>query len=115
MKKSITFLFILVSIQLNFGQNNQGWQDISIDANQIQLPWTTITRLQVLSPDVVYVMGYGNLLVKTLDGGQNWSAFDTGYSFGFRDMAFANLNHGFIVGWYGHIIQLMTVGKIGRK
>jgi len=111
MKKTIIFLVVLISIQLNFGQNNPGWQDISIDGNQIQLPWPNTNRLQVLSPDIVYVMGYGNLLLKTIDGGQNWSAFDTGFSFGFTDMAFATLNHGFIVGGQGQLIQTDDGGQ----
>lgn len=97
MKKTITFLafiFFLYSSNL-FAQ--YGWQGVSGGGSHL-------TSTHYTSSSVGYAVGYGGTIIKTVDGGLNWTNYsNSGTTNNLFSVYFASSTHGWTVGSSGTI------------
>lgn len=97
MKKTITFLafiFFLFSSNL-FAQ--YGWQGVPGGSSHL-------TSTHYASSSVGYAVGYGGTIIKTVDGGLNWTNYsNSGTTNNLFSVYFASSTHGWTVGSSGTI------------
>lgn len=70
-----------------------------------------ITNIQFLSTDLGYVIQERGDMMKTTDGGENWTELSTFISFDLNDLHFISADTGFIVGDGGRILTTVDGGE----
>jgi photosystem II stability/assembly factor-like uncharacterized protein len=63
-----------------------------------------------ISADTVYIGGNNGLIIKTVNGGQNWVTLQTNDSIQFWGLQFVNSYTGYAAGSYGHILKTTNAG-----
>lgn len=63
-----------------------------------------------VSADTVYIGGNNGIMIKTVNGGQNWVTLPTNDSVQLWGLQFVNSNTGYAAGSYGHIIKTTNAG-----
>jgi photosystem II stability/assembly factor-like uncharacterized protein len=86
----------------NAGQN---WTDQSSGYTSMRF-----MAIWISSPDTVYVSGNNGIIIKTINGGQNWFTLPTNDTVQFWGLDFVNSMTGYAAGSYGHVIKTTNGG-----
>jgi photosystem II stability/assembly factor-like uncharacterized protein len=101
MKKTLTFLFIICSVNLAMAQ----WVEQGTPAE------TTLRGIHFQNPDTGITVGSNGEVLQTLDGGLNWNKIDAGTTNTFGDAHMTNDSTGYAVGNAGTIIKTTDGGQ----
>jgi photosystem II stability/assembly factor-like uncharacterized protein len=100
-------------------QSNSGEIQQTIDGGE---SWTTVLNTDMplfsiffITELIGYAVGTGGTIIKTMDGGSNWNFQASGFTGGLRDVYFADIDTGFVVGgafWNNGAILKTTDGGL---
>jgi len=97
-------VFILICL---FGINHlfsQGWQQLP------DIPICCPNSIYFTNANTGYIVGNGGKILKTSDGGYNWSSQSSGIPYDLYSVKFTDENVGYIVGWGGYILKTIDGG-----
>jgi len=70
-----------------------------------------IVKLEIINDSLLIGISAGGKIIKTEDTGINWRVIETGFSFEFKDISFADENTGWITGTNGRVIKTTDSGE----
>lgn len=102
--KTLLLFFILIFSCSGFSQED--W-----DYLPIEIPDNYHGAICPINENVVHVVSDYGKFYKTVDGGENWSQFDTGINEYFFDLSFDGIDNGYAVGDNGKILKTTNAGQ----
>ena len=83
---------------------SQGWQQLP------HLPTISANSVYFTTANIGYIVCNGGIILKTVDGGYNWSSQSSGIPYDLYSVEFTDENVGYIVGWGGYILKTIDGG-----
>lgn len=110
MKKTllVCFLFLLTN-GLLLAQNQTEWHFIS--QYQFEAEGNGNGAIYPVNENLIFVVANGGRFYKSIDGGTNWTEYDTNISESFFDLKFLDETKGFAVGSNGTLMKTTNAGE----
>ncbi|MFK8162583.1 MAG: YCF48-related protein [Lewinella sp.] len=89
MKKYILLQLALLTLNSSYAQS---WNELDLNTDE------RLNKIHFTSDEAGYIIGDNGLLLKTIDGGNNWVATDVGVSLNLMAISFVGNNVGYING-----------------